>query len=104
MTVRLRGELESPDGRERSMARKPTLHRSARMGSAPRGERGKGSTPPLGFEPRSQAPQACSLSKLTYEGAAAAKGRALFDDDDVHGYGFSASIARRKISSMRPLA
>ena len=25
-------------------------------------------TPPLGFEPRSQAPQACSLSKLTYEG------------------------------------
>ena len=26
-------------------------------------------TPPLGFEPRSQAPQACSLSKLTYEGA-----------------------------------
>src|SRR6266508_637613 len=39
-------------------------------------------TPLLGFEPRSEAPQASSLSKLADRGAAAPNGPGLFDDAD----------------------
>src|SRR6059036_748019 len=58
-----------------------------------------------GFEPRSEAPQASRMSKLPHSGAPVASRRRYNSYRSRDGTdSFSTSIARRKISSIRPLA
>ena len=84
--------------------------------TTPRNENGSGrkslpdshqeGTPPLGFEPRSQAPQACSLSKLTYEGSRVASRRRYncygFSSDTGCGRLSRHDLKRRHIETMDP--
>src|SRR5437867_13164899 len=65
---------------------------------------GAGETPELGFEPRSEAPQASRMSKLPHSGAAVASRRRYNSYRSRGGTdSLSTSIARWKISSIRPL-
>ena len=65
----------------------------------------RSTTPELGFEPRSEAPQASRMSKLPHSGAPVASRRRYNSYRSRDGTdSFSTSIARRKISSIRPLA
>src|SRR5207249_856075 len=78
------------------------------LGSHGRGLDGTSPTAPglvCGVDPRSEAPQASRMSKLPHSGAPVASRRRYNSYRSRDGTdSFSTSIARRKISSIRPLA